>query len=118
MFFSGFFSTHIPYIILAAVYSISLGIYSVYYIKNNILNKEEPVQEFIFEENREITTSDFHFEDYPSHKTDFDNLSPAMSLDLKLRVLSAMKKPLNARVIRIINQWPEFRLYSRPPPAY
>lgn len=118
MFFTGLFSTHIPYIIMVAVYSLSFGIYSVYYINNKTHNNKKAEKEVNYYDYNEITESDFDFHDYASsEKVD---QRTAISVFFRPGLKSFFEK-IKLFIIspgRIFYHGTCFSLFSRPPPLY
>ncbi len=116
MFFTGLFSTHMPYIILAAIYSVSFGIYSVYYVKNKLLSKEQPEKEIRLSENTLKTGKHFHFKDYNSGDESNDCHSSGIITEQALKSDAG----ISADVITPYFLYPgtviEYSLFSRPPP--
>ena len=117
MFFTGLFSTHIPYIILAAVYSVSFGIYSFYYISNKITNKEQTEKKIELSDNIHSDTGDFHFKDHYSHNKANESFISVIPPDHRLKPVFFVIKRNSPRKAIIISPHHEFRLFSRPPPA-
>ena len=116
MFFTGLFSTHIPYIILAAVYSVSFGIYSVYYISNKLSDKEQTETKTEFSDNIHTTAGDFHLKDhYFNNKSDKSFIS-VISPDHRTDPISSIIKRISPRNPIIFSPRHEFGLFSRPPP--
>ena len=117
MFFTGLFSSHIPYLILAAIYSVSFGIYSFYYISNKTSNKEQIDKTIEFSGNIQSKTADFLFRDHHSHNNkankNFVSVAPP---DHQIKHISlVIKRHFPKKAIKI-GPPPEFILVSRPPP--
>ena len=117
MFFTGLFSSHIPYIILAAVYSVSFGIYSFYYISNKTTNKEQAEKKIELSDNIHSDTGDFHFKDHYSHNESDNSFISVIPPDHRSDPISSIIKRIFPRKAIIISPHHEFRLFSRPPPA-
>jgi len=116
MFFTGLFSTHIPYIILAAVYSVSFGIYSVYYISNKIPDKEQTEKKTEFSENIHTAAGDFDFKDHYFNNKSDESFISVISPDHRLDPISSIIKRISPRNAIIFSPRHEFGLFSRPPP--
>ncbi len=118
MFFTGLFSSHIPYIILAAVYSLSFGIFSFYYISNKFSNKEQAEKKIELSDNIHSDTGDFHFKDHYSHNESDNSFISVIPPDHRSDPISSIIIKRNSpRKAIIISPHHEFRLFSRPPPA-
>ena len=117
MFFTGLFSSHIPYIILAAVYSVSFGIYSFYYISNKIPSKDQTEKKIELSDNIHSDTGDFHFEDHFFPNKANESFIPVIAPDHRLKPVFFVIKRNSPRKAIIISPHHEFILFSRPPPA-
>ncbi len=115
MFFTGLFSTHIPYIILAAIYSVSFGIYSVYYVKNKLLSKEQPEKEIRISEDTLKTGKNFHFKDYSGDESN-DFYSSEILTEHELNYGSGISSYVITPHFIYTVPAKEYSLFSRPPP--
>lgn len=115
MFFTGLFSTHMPYIILAAIYSVSFGIYSVYYVKNQLLSKEQPEKEIRLSENTLKTEKHFHFKDYSGDESN-DCSSSGIITEHELKSGAGISADLISPYFKYPDPAEEYSLFSRPPP--
>ncbi len=116
MFFTGLFSTHIPYIILFAVYSISFGIYSAYYINNKIYKKEKS-EKIKFPEIQELTRNNFDFQNNSTQKKIHNNSKISIPPNLSFKPFFKINKHIILPLARIFGQDTDFTLFSRPPPG-
>ena len=117
MFFSGIFSTHIPYVILAILYSIGFGTYSINYICNKLPGKKESEKEIKFVQNKALDNTCFQFQEYRLSKQGHYNCCLTKSSKANLRPFFKRRKYIILDNIKIFGLNDDFVLFSRPPPC-
>ena len=120
MFFSGLFTTHIPYIILIAVYSVSFGIYSFYQLNKKCFMAKQSEKEIKFPQDTEFCGRHYMVDtqEYHKYEDDLDILSTAFLPDRRLKYSCRLKEHIIiVRTTRDIISHPGYCLFSRPPPG-
>ena len=119
MFFFGLFSTHIPYIILAILYSIGFGAYSFNNIQSKIFFKKEKEfeKEITFIKHKEFKKSSFYFQDFKSNKhaqtTSESKLSEVHEQQPVFDITKILSHPNVTKYYLLVC----FDQFSRPPPC-
>ncbi len=119
MFFTGLFATHIPYIVLIAVYSVSFGIYSFYQNNKKTCNSYQSEKDIKYSSDIEFSGRDFYLQDEIPHKSDNDNEGPDVPILPDQRPKYSLRLKEHLRIVPeggILTGHPGFDFYSRPPP--
>ncbi len=120
MFFTGLFATHIPYIILIAVYSVSFGIYSFYQNNKKTCNSKQSEKDIKYSSDIEFSAKDFYLQDGICYKSINDDEGHDILIIADRRPKFSLCLKDHIRIVCdavILTGHPGFGLYSRPPPG-